>query len=613
MKATWPSLALGSLKSFLSGHGMPSRACHLHLEAAACLGLSRYDALADTWGAGEALFGALFEPSEAPRLLAQAGERLRASSCFEAAAWVESTAASDVASVIEAWLDRERPEDYDIVGASVGALQLCGALYVLKRVRERGHHGLRVLGGSGLVGSAAREVLKRCPDVDVVVDGEGERALLALALARSGGGGADLSGVPGILFRDGTGRVAAGPRPEPVDLSSAPPPDLQEFFATAAELGVPRTALTLSLEHSRGCAWEHRTGTELRGCTFCGLYRTSPNFRRKPVDRVIAELSAAIQRHQVLNVAFVDAYIPNDYRRDLLEGLARIPADLTFFTELRCDLDRATAAALARAGAGHVQLGVESFSTPILRHIGKGVDSIQTAYSLRLCQEQGISTQYNLMVRIPGVGRADVEQLAATLPVLYGLRPPQVVDFYLDRNSLAYADPVAHGIDPDSLDAERPVWLPESLGDSRVTQVVPFRPLDRETEEAWRALERRVEEWRARWKAARDARVDSPLSWRDGGGWACVTDLRGEEPRIYVLEGLLYEAFRACADVMTETRLSRLLPQHPREALARALETLCRHGLVLQDGPRHVAVAVRAGLPHRPGLEERVLSGGTIG
>lgn len=610
MKATWPSLALGSLKSFLGAHGVPSRACHLHLEAAACLGLSRYDALADTWGAGEALFGALIEPSEAPRLLALAGERLRAANRPEAAAWVESTAAPEVAAVVEAWLDRERPEEYDVVGASVGALQLCGALYVLKRVRERGHRGPRVLGGSGLVGSVAREVLKRCADVDGVVDGEGERALLALVSARAAGAG--LTGVPGILLRDGAGGVAAGPRPEPVDLSSSPPPDLEEFFATAAELGVPRTALTISLEHSRGCAWEHRTGTELRGCTFCGLYRTSPNFRRKPVDRVVAELSAAIQRHQVLNVAFVDAYIPNEYRRDLLEGLARIPSDLTFFTELRCDLDRATAESLARAGAGHVQLGVESFSTPILRHIGKGVDGIQTAYSLRLCQEQGLSTQYNLMVRIPGVGRADIEQLAATLPVLYGLRPPQVVDFYLDRNSLAHADPVAHGIDPDSLDAERPDWLPASLGDSRVTQVVPFRPLDGETEEAWRGLERRVEEWRARWKAARAARVDSPLSWRDGGGWACVTDTRGEEPRIYVLEGLLYEAFRACADVMTEARLARLLPQHPREALARALETLGRHGLVLRDGPRCVAVAVRAGLPPRPRLEERVLSGGAI-
>ena len=591
MKGTWPSLGIGSLKAFLRTGGVEARCCHLHLEAAARFGWSRYDAFAETWGAGEALFGALIDPADSDRLLSVAVELLREANQPEAAEWAASTACEDLKSLVDEWLEREHPDRYPIVGGSVGAMQLCGALYLMKRVRERGHAGHRVLGGSGLVGSVARVVLMRCPDVDAVVDGEGEHALLGLA-ERVLNGSQTIAGLPGLLTRNGAGEAVVGDAPAPLVMTDAPAADLDEFYAAAAEFGVPKTALTLSFEHSRGCEWEHRTSGELRGCTFCGLYRNSPNHRRKPVESILLDVENAVQRFRVLNLAFVDAYLPSDYRDELLDGLIRMPGDISFFTEMRCDLTEATVQRLA-ARADRVQLGVESFTSSILRRIGKGIGAARSVYSVRLCQEYGVPTQYNLMLRIPGVPLAEIDELCRSLPALFGLIPPKPADFYLDRNSLIFADPEAHGVAPETLDSDRHSWLARSLGDSRISQVVPFRSQDTEIERAWSRVEDQVKRWLERWTSAHSAGLTAPLVWRDGGGWASVVDAREETVRIYLLEGVLYDVFLGCNDVATEKSLVQLLPDHSPTMITEALRELASHGLILQDGSHWVSVAVR--------------------
>ena len=591
MKATWPSLALGCLKAYLAERGVTARCCHFHLEAAARLGSARYDALAESWGAGEALFSSLLDRDEAPRLVAVASKLLRDAGRHDAATWAEGSACDDLAALVDEWLERERPEEYELVGGSIGALQLSATLYLMQRIRARGHDGVRVLGGSGLVGMNGRELLDRAPDVHAVIQGEGEAALLGVVQSM---GTRPLAGLPGVLARDAAGAVVPVAPLEPVDLSEVPAPDVGEFFEAAAALGVPRTALTLSFEYSRGCEWEHRTDGRLRGCTFCGLYRNSPNHRRKPVARVLRDIDAAVKRFRVLSIAFVDAYLPAGYRDELLDGINSLPFDVTFFTELRCDLTEATVQRLSWR-ANRVQLGVESFSSAILKRIGKGVSAARTVHSVRLCQDYGIPAQYNLMLGIPGVPADEIDELAATLPTLFGLEPPKVTEFYLDRNSLAFADPIAHGIAPATIDGERPQWLAGRLGDSRILQVVPFGPADLGSAAAWERLGEPVRQWRERWQAAAAARLKGPLTWRRGRDWATVIDVRREPARVLTLEGVLFDVFLACREVVSEQRLAELLPQHSPDAVSEALQELIRHGLVLADGQAHVSLPVYSG------------------
>jgi len=588
MKASWPSLAIGCLKAFLQTSGLNVRCCHLHLEAAARIGWSRYDVLAEVWGAGEALFGALLDPEDSARLVSVAAQLLRDSNHPSVAEWSEESACNDLHALVDEWLERERPEHYPLVGGSVGAMQLCSTLYLMKRLRERGHRGRLVLGGSALVGSVAREVLERCPYIDAVIDGEGEHALLETA--RRVFTGAELDGIPRVLTRNCVSSHSCSAAT--LDLATSPAAALDDYYTTAAQFGIPKTALTLSFEHSRGCEWEHRVAGKLRGCTFCGLYRNSPDHRRKPVDYVIRQIEEAVERYRVLNLAFVDAYLPTDYRDELLDGVIALTKDVSFFTEMRCDLTPGTTKRLALR-AYRIQLGVESFSSAILRRIGKGIGAAKTVHSLRLCQEYGVPVQYNLMTDIPGVPSADIDDLNASLPLLFGLVPPTLAEFYLDRNSLIFANPEIYGVESNMLDAQSPSWLARALGDSRVCQVVPFTPRDTQARAAWSRVKSRVGEWRTCWSEALSSGIESPLSWRDGDGWASIVDARERVVHIYLLEGILYDVFIRCNEVTSERALAEGLPNHQLNDIEEALRQLASRGLVFQDDAQYVSLPIR--------------------
>ena len=592
MKGDWPCLGIATLKSHLQAAGIAARCCHFHLDAAARLGFGAYNAFAETWGAGEALFAALLDPDDSDRLTAFAAWELGAKDFAEVSDWARGDALVELAQLVDQWIDENRATEARIVGGSVGALQLCGSLFMMRRLEQRGHRGVRVLGGSGLVGSVAAELLERVPYVDYVVNGEGEQAFLNLV--RTIRDSARVPPIAGVCRRDDVrSKKTRDGRAQPVSLAQSPAPDLSEFFDTAARLRVPKTALTLSLEHSRGCEWEHRMPGQLRGCTFCGLYRNSPNFRRKPIARVADQIRASVARYRSLNLAFVDAYLPETDRDELIDALNAIPEDITYFSELRCDLTAETVTRLALR-ARRVQLGVESFSTALLRRIGKGLSAAQSAYCVRLCQEAGISTQYNLMLHIPGATKDEIAGLGANLPSLFGLLPPEVTRFYLDRNSLAYQDPVRHGISPASIDAEPHPWLPASLGDSRISQVVPFRPASEELDADWSNVAARAEEWRERWRAARAQGVTSALTWHLGSGWASIVDLRQPREKVYEIDRLHLDVFLACEQVTSLTAVAGRLPDAGRPQIAQALEELVAMGLIFKDGPRYVRVAVRA-------------------
>jgi hypothetical protein len=187
--------------------------------------------------------------------------------------------------------------------------------------------------------------------------------------------------------------------------------------------------------------------------------------------------------------------------------------------------------------------------------------------------------------------------LRADLPTLFGLLPPEVTSFYLDRNSLAFHDPTRHGIAPASLDAQPHPWLPEWLADSRVSQVVPFHPLSDAFTRDWDSVGALAEQWQERWRAARQSGVASPLTWQHGAGWAAIVDLRQPREQIYEIEGAHLDVFGACDQVMSVATLVKLLPQRGRLSIEQTLEELVGMGLIFKDGPRYVRVAVRAARP----------------
>ncbi len=600
LKFNWPSLALGTLKSYLTQHGVHVDVSHFHLEVAVKLGLNEYEEVSAAWGIGEALFSSLYAPSEMERLIQHETQILRNQGQGPLADWAENGALYDLHQLCEAHLNTLELEDYDIIGFTVGALQLVGSIYLSYLVKQRCPHAFVILGGSAIIGDIGESVIANLPHVDLVVDGEGELPLLKLCQMEDVRDQSKYACIPNLVFRDYEGMPRRTPPRGTINLGTLPPPDLSDFYLSALDLQLPSASLVIPLEHSRGCAWEHRKDDgQINGCTFCGLYRASPNFRRKSLDQIRNEIEVSTKSSQVLQVSFVDAYMPSEYRSDILNMLIESDQDYTLFTEMRCNFDRGTADLLARAGVSRVQLGVESFSTPILKRIEKGARAIDNVYAVKLCQEYGIPQQFNIMTRIPGVRREDVEIMEELMPSLYGYTPPNAATFYLDRNSRIYADPAANDIIPESLDCEPLEFLPESLAHRLLSRQVSFRSQNSEDmEEFWQRIEVSVEIWHERFQHATRIGHRCGLTYRRGYDFVTITDLRGPSPLIYSLEGYSYKVFLACNDIVSRYNLAKQFSELDDDTLNGILNGLQEYRILMHENANYLALPVRETLPN---------------
>jgi len=600
LKFNWPSLALGTLKSFLTKHHVDVEASHFHMEVAVKVGLEHYVGVSDAWGIGEALFGGLYSPEDMNRLISQEAEVLRNQGLESLATWAENGASTKLGEVCREYIQTLDLENYDIVGFTVGALQLVGSIYMAHLVKQARPETFVVLGGSSLIGAVADSAIDNLPMVDMVVDGEGEIPLLKLCQLDDVRDQSQYADIPNLVYRDDEGNTRRTRPKGTINLGTLPPPDLTDFYSSALSLQVPTASLVVPLEHSRGCAWEHRKNDgQINGCTFCGLYRSSPNFRRKSLEQIRNEIELATRASQVLEVSFVDAYLPIEYRKDLLNMLLESGQDYTLFTEMRCDFDRETADLLARVGASRVQLGVESFSTPILKRIEKGARGIDNVYSIKLCEEYGIPQQFNIMTRIPGCHRQEVEDMEELLPSLYGYTPPNAATFYLDRNSRIYEDPQANDIIPESLDCDPLSFLPESLASTLLSRQVSYRSNDQESmEEFWVRIEVATEIWGERYKKARAIGYRCGLTYRKGIDFVTISDLRGESPQVYSLEGYNKDVFLACNDIISRNNLCKKFPQLDAQFLDNILQGLCTYRLVMKEGSNYLSLPIRESLPN---------------
>lgn len=94
--------------------------------------------------------------------------------------------------------------------------------------------------------------------------------------------------------------------------------------------------------------------------------------------------------------------------------------------------------------------------------------------------------------------------------------------------------------------------------------------------------------------ASHDSFVLTGPTWKRGSGWGTIVDMRGDDVRIFDLEGLLFDVFKACEEVITLKELCIQMPHRDHVELSQALDELVSYGLLFRDGSRYVSVAVHA-------------------
>jgi ribosomal peptide maturation radical SAM protein 1 len=272
--------------------------------------------------------------------------------------------------------------------------------------------------------------------VDYVVRGEGEAAFPELLRALDGT--TSLAGVPSLCWWDGESQRVNDIAPHPLPPGRIPMPDFDDWFARLDASPVRGyVEPKLVVETARGCWWG-----EVHHCTFCGLNGTMMEFRSKSPARVLDELSHLVARHQVLDVITVDNILDNTYFRTVLPRIAELDWDLRVHCELKSNLKPAEIDTLRRARVAHVQPGIESLVSPVLKLMDKGVSGLHNVRTLRDCESAGLTVSWNWLYGFPGEDLADYHDVVRQLPALSHLQPPSSsARILLERFSPYFRDP----------------------------------------------------------------------------------------------------------------------------------------------------------------------------
>ena len=310
--------------------------------------------------------------------------------------------------------------------ASARTFQQNTASFALaRRLKQRYPHLVTVFGGANFDGEMGLELVRAVDCVDLAVIGEGDaafpRLLGALADRRP-----TRHAVPGAGPPRGRGRSRRRRRSRwPTASTTCPPPDYAEYFERAERLGLlPRVAppqVWLPFETARGCWWG-----EKHHCTFCGLNGTAMRFRGQVAASGSSTSSPALaRRYRTFRFEAVDNILDMRYLTELFPALAESETGYEIFYEVKANLTRAQLRLLARGGVTHLQPGIESLSTHVLRLMHKGVRAAQNVNLLRWARYYGIDVAWNLLWGFPGETAEDYAEQAAVVPHLVHLQPPR--------------------------------------------------------------------------------------------------------------------------------------------------------------------------------------------
>ena len=444
-----------------------------------------------------------------------------------------------------------------------------------------------VVGGANCEGEMGLELARRFPFVDAFVSGEAEGVVVELmtkALARE-----DLAGLPGVFTPD-----AAEQPPEPVPLSSAgldalPFPDYDEFYRDIASAQLGDTfAPRLLVEASRGCWWGAK-----HHCTFCGLNGATIAFRSKSPDRFIAELEYLRTTYGTSRVSAVDNIIDYKYFETVLPALAKRGIELEIFFEVKANLRRDQVELLRAAGVNHVQPGVESLDTGILRLMRKGVSALQNVQLLKWCKQYGIEPTWNLLYGFPGEDPAAYDRMAALIPLLTHLPPPAIAaPIRLDRFSPFFENPSEHAITnvrPARAYADVFDFPNDAL--ARLAYYFEFDYVESRVPDAYAAgVVRAATTWI-------DEYANRDLVMLEAGGKLLIVDRRGTESRPFVvLSGIERAIYLACDQAQTlEAILAavrRNAPGAQADQITACTSNFVASGLMIEDEQKYLSLAI---------------------
>ena len=297
--------------------------------------------------------------------------------------------------------------DIDILGFACYIWNIEMTLHVVDMVKAVRPDIKIVLGGPE-VSFTADELLERCPNIDYIVQGEGEEAFHALVTAlQLGNDGLDPV-IPGVRGRRDGSILGSAEAVEVSDLSSIPFPYTEEDMDDLEHK-------IIYYESSRGCPFS---------CQYC-LSGNKNTVRFFPQERTLEELQWFID-HGVKQVKFVDRTFncAPHHHRPLMEFMRDSDTDMNFHLEMEPELmTEWETNILCETPPGRIQIevGVQSTHKKTLDAINRYNDWPYIQKSIRPIIQAGRTHVH--MDLIVGLPHEDFNRFGQSFNDLFSLQP----------------------------------------------------------------------------------------------------------------------------------------------------------------------------------------------
>jgi radical SAM superfamily enzyme YgiQ (UPF0313 family) len=252
-----------------------------------------------------------------------------------------------------------------------------------------------IAGGSGF--SIFPEQLLELTGADYGVCGEGEESFISLIATLERGG--DVSGIPGLVFRENGKVVVNTPSPSPFA------GEVNEEDRPVAITGPYLQANgTLNLQTQRGCGFR---------CCYCTYpLIEGKRHRRRPPETVAAELEQ-LQRLGARHVFVVDSIFNStpQHVTEICEAILRRNLKMSWGCFLRPQgLTPELMSLMARAGLTHAEFGSDSFCDEVLQAYQKDFAFDDILHSSELARREHVEACHFLICGGPGETGATLEK-----------------------------------------------------------------------------------------------------------------------------------------------------------------------------------------------------------
>jgi hypothetical protein len=176
----------------------------------------------------------------------------------------------------------------------------------------------------------------------------------------------------------------------------------------------------------------------------------------------------------------------------------------SLFYEVKANLTRAQLRLLAQAGVRHLQPGLESLRSHVLRLMRKGVRAAQNVNVLRWAQYYGIAVAWNILWAFPSETPDDYTAQTAVVPHILHLQPPAGTSrIWLERFSPLFPASDEVGVRAKTPERSYRYAYPQRVDLDRVAYFFEYELDTGVPAETYQGLGRAVDEWSRAWHSAR--------------------------------------------------------------------------------------------------------------